>query len=229
MTRPHLGGPAAARHKNSTDTYNYIGWLKLSEGAREGHHFVEDMGKADRANALVRHLVSMEDLPCEPYVIACEIYPKENAIKAAKYIRKRAAKAGFSLLWWSCSRYRSSNNIELNRSKGSKPHRMVVAMRAFGIQDLVGFERKPFGIPTVDVEIALLEERDQYGAKIKFHNAEIPWSQQFVDNDIVQALTPHRGQERSLIMLVSATAGVLESLLAVDHLRALAGIPKKKT
>ena len=216
MTRPKLGGPAADYNKNRTDTYNYLGWLKLAESAREGHHFIEDMGKADRANAIVAHLKSMEDLPCEPYVIACQIQSKENAIKAAKYIRKRAAKHDFSLMWWSCSKYPSTSNVAVNRGKGDKPHRMVVAFRAFGLQDLVGIEREPMAAFTMKVDIKLLEEQPRYKADITIGTPQVKWAQAFTEKDLVEVLAPLQGAEHSLSKLIEATEGVLKAFVRKD-------------
>jgi hypothetical protein len=174
------------------------------------------MGKADRANAIVEHLKSMEDLPCEPYIIACQVQSKENAIKAAKYIRKRAAKADFALMWWSCERYPSSNNIALNRSKGAKPHRMVVALRAFGLQDLVGIDREPMAAFTMNVEIKHVDAHDKLVAEIKIGTPDVRWAQEFIEAELVEVLMPLHGQDHAPEALVEATAGVLKTMIRTD-------------
>jgi len=216
MTQPIPGGPAGKGNRVRRDTYNYIGWLQVTDAAREGHHFVEDMGKADRANAIVEHLRSMGDLPCEPYIIACQVQSEENAIKAAKYIRKRAAKEDFALMWWACSRYPSATNIALNRGKGDKPHRMVVALRAFGLQDLVGIVREPMAAFTMKVDIKLLEEQPRYKADITIGTPQVKWAQSFTEKDLVEVLAPLQGAEHSPSKLIEATEGVLKAFVRKD-------------
>lgn len=190
--------------KDSADTYNYIGWTQLTEAAREGHyHLVENVSKADRTNAIVAHLSSMtKGLPCEPYIIACTVHSRENAIKAAKHIRKKATEADFALMWWSCARYSESTN-----SASNKPHRMVVAFRAFGLQDLVGLGQESMAAFTMKVEINLPE------VQIKIGTPEVQWVQSFAERDLVEVLKHMNGKEYDPVDLLEATEGMLKAII----------------
>lgn len=140
MNQPVSGGPGAPHNKWRTDAQLCRGWQELEDEELRAHMFLNDRGRSEICHSILRHLGQWEigEVPVTPYIFAFHLYPREQPLKYANRIRKKLKKIDRALVWWASELYPQTNWSQTNRSPGREDHLMLVAVRDFTIEDLVG-------------------------------------------------------------------------------------------